>query len=241
MKSRLPILLIPGLNCSSRLWWPQVPFLWRRGPVAMADHTGADTMAGLAADILDHAPPRFILAGLSMGGYLSFEIWRQATERVAGLILLDTSARPDTPEQTEKRLRQIAIAERGQFDAIVEMQFPLLVHPDRLGDAELRQTVTRMAEETGVAAFINQQRAIMGRADSRPTLGSIDVPTLVVVGEGDALTPPDVAQEIAEGIAGARLAVIPGSGHLTTLEKPQAVTDMLMDWLENPPGKPPLA
>lgn len=236
MKSRLPILLVPGLNCSSRLWWPQVPYLWRRGPVAMADHTGADTMAAIAARILEHAPPRFVLAGLSMGGYLSFEIWRQAPDRVAGLILLDTSARPDTPEQTEKRLRQIAIAERGQFEAIAEMQFPLLVHPDRLGDAELRQTVTKMAEETGAAAFINQQRAIMGRADSRPTLASINVPTLVVVGEGDALTPPDVAQEIAHGIPGASLVVVPGSGHLTTLEKPKQVTDILMDWLAAQPA-----
>lgn len=236
MKSRLPILLVPGLNCSSRLWWPQVPYLWRRGPVAMADHTGADTMAGIAARILEHAPPRFVLAGLSMGGYLSFEIWRQAPDRVAGLILLDTSARPDTPEQTEKRLRQIAIAERGQFEAIAEMQFPLLVHPDRLGDAELRQTVTKMAEETGAAAFINQQRAIMGRADSRPTLASINVPSLVVVGEGDALTPPDVAQEIADGIPGASLVVVPGSGHLTTLEKPKQVTDILMNWLAEQPA-----
>src|SRR6266545_391087 len=115
MSESSPTVLIPGLLTSARLYAEQIPELWRFGPVTIADHTRDDTMAGLARRILAAAPPRFALAGLSMGGYIAFEIMRQAPERVAKLALLDTSALPDTAEQSESRRALIALAESGRF------------------------------------------------------------------------------------------------------------------------------
>ena len=179
-------------------------------------------MDAIAARILTQAPPRFALAGLSMGGYIAFEILRQAPHRVAKLALLDTGARADTPEQSERRLRLIELAQAGRFVEIADLLFPLFVDRRHQGDAKLKQVVRLMAEETGAEAFVRQQRALMSRPDSRGDLAVIHAPTLVLVGEGDELTPPALAQEIAAGISGARLVVVPGSGHLSTLEQPQA-------------------
>jgi pimeloyl-ACP methyl ester carboxylesterase len=115
----------------------------------------------------------------------------------------------------------------------VEQQFPRLVHREHRADPMLRQVFTLMAEDVGAAGFIRQQTAILGRADSRPTLGSIHCPTLVLVGEGDELTPPERAAEIAAGIPGARLTTVPQSGHMSTLEQPDEVTRALLEWLGN--------
>ncbi len=227
----LPLVLVPGLAASARLYGDQLPALWRHGPVHVADHTRDDEIAAVAQRILASAPPRFALAGLSMGGYIAFELLRQAPERIARLALLDTSARPDRPEQTERRLAQIALAEAGRYGEVPDALFPLLVHPSREHDAELRALVRLMAEEVGAAGFVRQQRAIIGRPDSRPELAAIRCPTLVLVGDGDRLTPPEHATEMAAGIDGAQLVVVPECGHLSTLERPAAVTDALVDWL----------
>ncbi|MBX6324378.1 MAG: alpha/beta fold hydrolase [Rhodospirillaceae bacterium] len=232
MSAALPVLLVPGLAATPRLYEPQIPALWRFGPVTVADHRRDDSMAAIARRILADAPPRFALAGLSMGGYIAFEILRQAPQRVAKLALLDTSARPDTPEAGARRRAQIALAEGGRYAEVADQQYPVLVHPARRDDEALRRLVREMAEETGAEAFVRQQRAIMARPDSRPGLSAIACPTLVVVGDADQLTPPELAREIAEAIPGARLVVIPDSGHLSTLEQPEAATGALIDWLE---------
>ncbi len=229
----LPVVLVPGLNCSARLYAEQIPALWRFGPVTVADHTRDDTMAAIARRILAAAPPRFALAGLSMGGYIAFEIMRQAAERVAKLALLDTAAGPETPQQTQARLPRIELAKAGRFAEVEAALFPLLVHRDRHGDAVLRTVVRTMAEETGAEVFLRQTQAIMGRADSRPTLSTITCPTLVLVGDGDVLTPPERAQEMAAGIRGARLVVVPDCGHVSTLERPEAVNEAFVAWMES--------
>jgi pimeloyl-ACP methyl ester carboxylesterase len=231
MSEPLPTVLIPGLNCSPRLYAEQIPVLWRFGAVVIADHTRDDSMAAIATRILAAVPPRFTLVGLSMGGYIAFEIVRQAPDRVAKLALLDTGARADTPEQTERRHRQIELARGGRFLEIPKLMFPLLVHRQRHGDAELKAINRRMAEDTGADAFVRQQLAIMSRPDSRPGLAAIRAPTLVLVGDGDELTPPALAQEITAGIPGTRLVVVPDSGHLSTLEQPAAVNNALVEWM----------
>ena len=231
LSESLPIVLVPGLNCSARLYGEQIPALWPFGPVAVADHARDDSMSAIARRILAAAPPRFALAGLSMGGYIAFEIMRQAAARVARLALLDTAARPETAEQTKARLPRIALAESGHFAEETDVQFPKLVHRSRHGDTALKDLVRAMAEETGSDAFLRQMQAVMGRADSRPGLSAISCPTLVLVGDGDELTPPPLAQEIAGGISGARLAVIPQCGHLSTLERPAAVNAALAEWM----------
>ena len=227
-----PLLLVPGLYATPLFYEAQLSALWRFGPVTIADHTRDDSMAGIARRILSSAPPRFALAGHSMGGYIAFEILRQAPERVAKLALLDTAARPDTPEQSDRRRSQIAIAARGRMRAIVELQLAALVHPARRSDAALRERIEQMAEETGAEAFIRQQTAIMGRPDSRPTLRAIRCPTLVLVGEQDEITPPDRAREMADGIAGATLVTVPDCGHMCAMEQPEAVTEALGAWLQ---------
>jgi pimeloyl-ACP methyl ester carboxylesterase len=229
----LPIVLVPGLNCSARLYAEQIPALWRFGPVTVADQRRDDSIAAIARRLLTAAPPRFALAGLSMGGYIAFEIMRQAPQRVVKLALLDTGAGPETAEQTERRRHRIALTKAGRFAEAVDMHFPVVVHRDRHGDAALKRLVRAMAEEIGPEAFLRQQQAIIDRPDSRPGLAAIACPTLMLVGDGDVLTPPAQAQEIVAGIPGARLVIVPECGHLSTLERPQAVTQALVEWMES--------
>jgi len=232
-ESPLATVLVPGLTCSARLYAEQVPALWRFGPVVIADHTRDDTMAAIARRILAAAPPRFALAGLSMGGYIALQIMRQAPERVAKLALLDTGARADMPEMTERRHALMRMAKDGRYAEIPDLAFPLYVHRDRHGDQELKRIVRAMAAETGLEGYLRQQQAIMSRPDSRPSLAAIRCPTLVLVGEGDEATPPELAREMAGAIAGSRLVIIPDSGHLSTLEQPQAVTAALVEWMRS--------
>jgi pimeloyl-ACP methyl ester carboxylesterase len=232
MSAALPIVFVPGLNCSARLYAEQIPALWGFGPVIIADHRRNDSVAAIAAHILATAPPRFVLVGLSMGGYISLAIMREAPERVARLALLDTSARPDMPEQSERRRSMILLAKSGLFSEVPDLLFPVFVHRDRHGDETLRTIVRIMAKETGPEAFIRQQRAIMTRPDCRPLLASIRCPTLVLVGDGDELTPPALSQEIHAGISGSRLVAVPDCGHLSTLERPEQVNQALVEWLK---------
>ena len=172
---RLPIVLVPGLACSARLYSDQIPVLWLFGPVTVADHCRDESIAAIARNILAAAPPRFALLGLSMGGYIAFEIMRQAPERVAKLALLDTAATPETAKQTVARETRIELAKSGRFGEALDQMFPLLVHRDRRGDEKLKRIVELMGEETGADAFIRQQHAIMGRANSRPSLAAISL------------------------------------------------------------------
>jgi pimeloyl-ACP methyl ester carboxylesterase len=226
-------VLIPGLSCSARLYAEQIPALWQFGPVMVADQRRDDSLAAMAGRVLAGAPPRFALAGLSMGGYIALEITRQAPHRVAKLALLDTGARPETPEQTAARLPRIELAKAGRFAEVPDNQYPILVHRNRYADETLKVLVRTMAEETGPEAFLRQMHAVMARPDSRPGLAAIACPTLVLVGEGDQLTPPALSREIAAGIAGSRLVVIPDAGHLSTVERPQPVTKALVEWMQS--------
>jgi len=227
----LPVVLIPGLLCTPRLYAEQLPALWRFGQVTVADHTRDDSVAGIAGRLLAAAPPRFALVGLSMGGYTAFEVMRAGPDRVARLALLDTSARPDLPEQGERRRAQIALARGGRFAEVIEPLFQSWVPPAHRTNAALRHVVQQMAEETGSEAFVRQITAIMTRPDSRPGLAAIRCPTLVLVGDKDEATPPERAAEIASGIPGARLVTVPESGHLSPLEQPALVTRALAEWL----------
>lgn len=231
MASVLPVVFVPGLLCSATLYSSQVEALWPTGSVTIADHRRGADMTAIAARILADAPPRFALAGLSMGGYIAFAMLRLAPERIAKLALLDTSARPDTSEQSATRVKFIAMAQAGKLDEVVDTLAPRFIHRERGNDETLRRVIRKMAADTGAEAFVRQQKAIMSRADSRPLLGEIRCPTLVLVGDADELTPPDLAKEICGGISDARLVVVPDCGHLSTLERPDAVNTALLEWL----------
>jgi pimeloyl-ACP methyl ester carboxylesterase len=197
----------------------------------VADHRRDDDMAAISARILADAPPRFALAGLSMGGHIAFAMLRLAPERVAKLALLDTSARPDTAEQSVQREKLIVLADSGKLNDVVEILAPRFLHRSRQNDEALKRIMQKMAADIGPKAFVRQQRAIMSRVDSRPFLAAIHCPTLVLVGDGDELTPPELSKEICTGIPSARLTVVPDCGHLSTLEKPDAVNAALAEWL----------
>jgi len=229
----LPSVLVAGLNCSARLYAEQIPALWQFGAVTVGDHRRDDSMAGMARRILDAAPPRFALVGLSMGGYVAFEIVRQAASRVVKLALLDTGARAEAPERTAMRQPLMALARAGRFAEITDSQYPTLVHGSRHADAALKAAVRAMNEETGAEAYLRQQQAIITRPDSRPTLKAISCPTLVVVGDSDEATPPELAQEMAAGIRGASLVVVPECGHLSTMERPRQVNAALIEWMRS--------
>ena len=229
---KFPLILLPGLLCDAQLWQPQVENLSDIADIWIADHTRSNTMAGVARDVLADAPfASFALAGLSMGGYIALEIMRQAPQRVARLALLDTAAGAELPEQTKRRMEFIALAESGEFPRITEILLPLLIHPSRLGQPALADVVRSMAEIVGKEAFVRQQRAIMSRADNLRLLATIACPTLVLCGRQDALTPLTRHEEIAAGINSARLEVIEDCGHLSTLERPDAVNAALRRWL----------
>ena len=227
----LPVVFVPGLLCDADLWAAQFAAVSADRPVVVANIAGADTVAALARAVLADAPQRFALAGLSMGGYVALEIMRQAPGRVAGLALIDTSARPDSEEQTRRRRALLALARTGRFKGVTPRLLPTLLHPDRLTDPILTGRVMAMAGRIGRDAFLRQQTAILGRPDSRPDLMRIDCPTLVACGRQDALTPLPLSEEMAGLIPGAELVVVEDSGHLSSMERPDAVNAALASWL----------
>ncbi len=225
------LLLIPGLNCTGELFAPQIAALGEDTVVSVAGHGRAETMEMDAALILKDAPERFAVCGLSMGGYLAQEIWRQAPERVSRIAILDSRASPDTPEEAERRRTLVTFAEEKCFEAVHAILWPRLVRAAVQGEKALEALVLRMMRETGEERFIREQRALTTRRDYRSLLSAIHVPTLVLVGAEDVLTPPARSQEIAAGIPRSRLVVIPDCGHLSTIEQPEHVTLALRDWL----------
>ena len=231
MSDRNHLVFVPGLLCDAALWAHQIAHMEDIAKCQVGDTRSDDTVAGMAETILRGAPERFALAGLSMGGYVCFEIMRRAPERVVRLALLDTAAVPDTEERKQHRRDLMRLADIGEFKGVAPRLLPQFIHPERLQDGTLTDAVMEMTQRVGKDAFLRQQNAIMGRIDSRPGLGQIRVATLVLCGRQDVLTPVERHVEIADGIPGARLAVVEDSGHLTTMERPQAVTALMRDWM----------
>lgn len=232
VNGRPALALLPGLLTDDALWQHQMAPLSEAADPWVADFTSQDSTAAMAASVLDAMPERFALCGLSMGGYVAFEIMRQAPERVERLALLDTQARQDPPEIRQRRSDMMQLAERGEFKGVTQRLLPQLVHPERVDEPEVGGVVMDMAERIGKEAFLRQQTAILGRADSLPTLAEIACPTLVLCGQDDLLTPPDRHLEMAAGIANARLVKLPDCGHLPPLERPQETTAALLQWLQ---------
>lgn len=229
---RHPLLLLPGLLCDERLWRDCLPALQGLADPRIADLTRDDSVAEMASRALDlvEGEERFAVAGLSMGGYVALEVWRQARGRITHLALLDTSARPDTEEQKSRRRALMALSKSGQFKGVTPRLLPSLIHPSRM-ETPLAAEVMEMAARVGQEGFLRQQLAIMGRPDSRRDLPEIDVPTLVACGAEDVLTPPALHDEMAGLIPRAHLVRFAGSGHLPTMEVPQEAGTALRNWL----------
>ena len=225
-------MLLPGLLCDAALWRHQVETLADLAEITVADVSREDQAGAMARRILAEAPDEFALAGLSMGGYLAFEILRQAPDRVLRLALLNTTARPDPPEKVKLRQDLIELARTGAFKGVTPRLLPRLVHPARLGDAALVGGILAMAERVGRDAFLRQERLLLLRPDSRHDLGLIHCPTLVLCGRQDGLTPLAESEEMAQKIPRAKLVVIEDCGHLSTMERPRAVSAVMRYWLQ---------
>jgi len=231
MPRKPALIFLPGLLCDAALWQPQIDRFGPQFEILVADLTRDDSLRGMAGRLLASAPPRFALAGLSMGGYVAQEILREAPHRVSRVALLDTSARPDSAEQTARRRALIKLAQTGKFKGVTPRLLPLLIHPARLADPALTGTVMAMAERVGQAAFLRQQNAILNRPDGRPDLPGIGCPALIMCGVQDVLTPPALSRELADAIPDARLLELDECGHLSSLEQPDLVNQAFEDWL----------
>ncbi|MGR3542523.1 MAG: alpha/beta fold hydrolase [Hasllibacter sp.] len=232
----LPVVLLPGMMCDARLFGPQVAELSQDRHVHLAPITGADRIGPLAEAVLEAAPPRFALAGLSMGGIVAMEVVRRAPERVERLCLMDTNPLPETPRVAASREPQIARVRAGRLrDVMRDEMKPNYLAPGAGRDAVL-ETVMRMAVAMGPLVFEQQSRALQSRPDQQGTLARYRGPSLVLCGRHDALCPLRRHELMAALLPGAELAVIEEAGHLPTLEAPEAVNAALRRWLDRPAG-----
>ena len=227
------LVLLPGMMCDERLWAAQSGGLQDRcASITVADITSADCMRALAGAVLASAPARFALAGLSMGGIVALEIWRQAPERVSRLALLDTTAYAETPERRALRDQMLGRVRAGEFRQVLtedlKPHYLARVNRDNRG---LLNEISAMALDLGEGVFLRQSRALKHRPDSMQTLATIHVPALILCGAEDALCPPEYHRLMAARVPNARLVVLDQCGHLSTMEQPGRVTAELRAWL----------
>ena len=233
MPDRPHLVLLPGMLCDAELFAHQREHLSEIAAVAVGDLTRNDSMAGMARAVLDAAPERFSLAGLSLGGIVAMEVMRREPGRIERLALLDTSPLPPRPDQLETWAGFEEMTADGRFmDVTTERLMPALIHPDRQHETALTNTIERMAKNVGEEAFLRQLSAQKGRPDSRKDMPRIQCPTLVLCGREDALCPFGLHGEMADAIPGATLVPVEGCGHLSSLERPEAVTAVLRYWMQ---------
>lgn len=226
-----PLVLLPGMMCDARLFAPQIGALSGRHAIHCAPIGGHDTMLALAAEVLAHAPPRFALAGLSMGGIVAMEVLRQAPDRVERLALMDTNPLAEAPEAQARRAPQIAAVESGDLRRVMREE----MKPNYLADGPGRQAILdlcmEMTEDLGPQVFVRQSRALRDRPDQTETLRAFRGPALVLCGRHDVPCPVSRHELMHDLIPGSRLEIVEEAGHLTTLEAPRRVAALLEDWL----------
>lgn len=227
------LVLLPGLACDAALWAGALPAWTARHRVHVSDvHRRCASLPEMAERLLAEHPGPLVLAGASMGGMVAMHAALQAPDRVQALALLGTTARADTPELLKLRSDAIALFEQGRVDEVLLANVLFAFHPVHQGERSLIDAYRAMVQRAGAAQLIAQNRAVMARADLRPRLGAIRCPTWVACGEADRLTPPEHAREIAAAIPGARFELVPGAGHMLTMEQPGRIACGLLEWLD---------
>ncbi len=234
MSAATTIVLVPGMMCDHRVWTPQIAVLGNSYIPFVADLTGAATIQDMARGVLHSVPGRFAVAGLSLGGIVAFEIWRQASHRVSHMILIDTNPHAETPERAMQRLEQIERVHSGELRSVVADSLkPLYLAESHRHDEQILSVIMAMAMEMGPGVFHRQAEALRARPDSVPTLSRITCPVAVICGREDTVCPLVYHELMAREIPNAILTVIADCGHLSTLEQPAAVTSAMRRLLED--------
>ena len=231
MSTRRVLMLIPGSLNDARVWEAQAAGLAAHAEIRIADITSQTSTVAMAEAVLAGAPARFALAGFSLGGYVAFEVLRQAGPRLTGLALISSSARPENPEAVPGREKMIALAQRD-FPRMLAGMRPFMLAADNLGNADLNARLDEMMVAVGPATFVRQSRALIDRADSRALLCGIRCPTLIACGREDRVTPPALSEEMAAAIPNARLELIDNAAHMLPMEAPDTLTRLLTRWLD---------
>ena len=226
------VILLPGLACDEVLFQHQAAALAAHARVQVSDaHQRHATLPAMAAALLAEQPGRHVLVGASMGGMLALEMHRQAPARVAALALLGSSARPDTPELLKLRSKACELFAAGRMEEVLGANVFFAFHPAHAQQAGLVRPYLAMIRRAGAAQLIRQNQAVMARIDSRPHLAQVRCPVLVVCGEADQLATPEQSREMAALMPQATLEIVPGAGHMLTLEQPERVSTLLLRWL----------
>lgn len=238
-----PLVLLHAFPLDRRMWEPQIGPLSAVARVLAVDLPGfgespagstpltIDSAAVAVRDFLDAKgiTSRVVLGGLSMGGYVALAFARRHPDRLAGLILADTRSGPDDAAGKAKRDETIALATSAGAAGVIDQMLPkMLADPPRPDVVTTVRTIATRQSATAVAAAL---AALRDRPDATPALGRITVPTLVIVGERDAITPPAMSQSLADAIPGSKLVTIPGAGHLSNLENPDAFTTAVREFV----------
>ena len=237
----LPLILIPGLLCDEHVWPSQRAALADLADVRIAEHGMHDSLSAIAQDILKDAPPRFALAGHSMGGRIALEVFRAAPECVAALALMDTGHQPlppggDGTRESDGRFKLLATAREQGMRAMAQEWVQGMVHPSRLSDHALIDGILDMFGSKSPDLYAAQIHALLNRADAGPLLSQIKCPTLILCGHEDSWSTAPRHYEMAARIAGSMLVDIPVCGHMSTLERPEAVNAAMRAWLSRVNG-----
>ena len=232
----LPLLLLPGSLCNQLLFQPQIDFFKGHREVIVANFFNCDSVEAMAAKVLNEAPAEFALAGLSMGGIVAFEMFRQAPQRIKRIAFLDTNPRGELPKNVSIRHQQINDIAQGSVETLKTFVSQQLM-PKYAFDPEqrlrLEPLVMEMALDVGAVEFMNQWRALASRTDSWSTLKDIRCPALILCGVHDALSNEKLHRDMALEIKHARLDIIDEAGHLSTLDAPEQVNQALENWLNS--------
>ena len=227
------LVLIPGLACNAVMWRAQMAVLPAHLRTRITDvHSRCDTIEDMARALLDDAPDDLLLCGASMGSMVAMEAVRQAPQRVKGMALLGTNARPETDAMRKLREMAIGLFESWRAAEVLRANVPLAFHASQARDAPLVRTYLDFLLEAGAGQLIRQNRALMSRPDARSHLAAVACPVLIMCGDSDQLTPPDHAREVAALIPKAQLVMVPQCGHMLTIEKPDLVNAALLQWLQ---------
>lgn len=233
------LVLLPGLACDDRMWQHQLavlPAAWQ--PTVTDVHARHDSIPAMAEALLARHPGPLVLCGASMGGIVAMEVARQAPQRIRGLALLGTNARPETPDMRQLREAAIGFFEQGRALEVLRLNVPLAFHASRLQDTALTQRYLDFVMEAGAGQLVRQNRAIITRPDARLHLPQLRCPLLVLCGDADQLTPPECSEEIATLVPHSEFELVPACGHMLTMERPEIVNPRLLRWLDTLADRP---